>query len=221
MTLFEKPEALIFDIDGTLFQTESILNHAYYQTFQDLKMKGLYHGKIPPIEKMYACIGMILKDLWSELLPEATNEARDFAGNRMLELEIDGLKKGLGKLYLTVYKTLEVLQRKGYRMFVASNGVEDYVKNVVKYTGIEPFFEKVYSAGEYRTVSKGDLVRLIVNKHHLESAWMIGDRTSDVEAGKKNGLTVIGCDYADFKRPDELKDADFVIHKMEELLMYL
>lgn len=219
MSLFEKPEALIFDIDGTLFQTESVLDNAYYQTFHDLK--GLYDAEIPSIEKMYACIGMTAEELWADLAPDASEEFKKIAGERMLELEMDGLKKGLGKLYPTTYETLDNLQRNGYRLFVASNGEEDYVKSVVKYTGIEHLFEEVYTAGEYKTVSKIDLVKLILNNHNVTSAWMIGDRFSDIEAGIKNGLTAIGCDYAEFKKIDELADADLVIRRLRELLLYL
>lgn len=50
---------------------------------------------------------------------------------------------------------------------------------------------------------------------------MIGDRSSDVEAGIANGLTVVGCDYAAFKKRDELVLADLVIRSLQELLFYL
>ncbi|UUZ93287.1 hypothetical protein LJK87_00265 [Paenibacillus sp. P25] len=30
---------------------------------------------------------------------------------------------------------------------------------------------------------------------------MVGDRSSDVEAGRANGLFVVGCDYAGFRKP--------------------
>ncbi len=219
MALFDKPEALVFDVDGTLFQTESILDNAYYQTFQDLK--ELYHDEPPSIEKMYACIGMTEEELWANIAPNASNKIKKAVGKRMIEWEIDGLKNGLGKLYPKTCETLEYLKNKGYSLFVASNGEEDYVKGVIKYTGLEHLFEEVYSAGEYKTVSKVDLVKLILNNHNVTEAWMIGDRSSDVEAGIANGLTVVGCDYAAFKKRDELVHADLVIRSLQELLFYL
>ncbi|UUZ80601.1 hypothetical protein LJK88_38035 [Paenibacillus sp. P26] len=37
------PEAMIFDLDGTLFQTETPLP-AYHATFDRLRAEGLYEG---------------------------------------------------------------------------------------------------------------------------------------------------------------------------------
>lgn len=221
MQVANKPDALIFDIDGTLFQTESILEEVYHQTFQQLKEKGYFHGEVPPIEKLYRCLGMILEDIWAELLPEASEKVRDFASKRMLAFEIEALKNGNGNLYPGVAETLLSLHQKGYRLFVASNGLEDYVKGVVKYCGLEGLFEKVYSADEFQTTSKVDLVKLILNNHQPRRAWMIGDRSSDVEAGLENGLFVVGCNYAHFKKAGELDGANLVIHEMKELLTYL
>ncbi|MNO07071.1 bifunctional 5'-methylthioadenosine/S-adenosylhomocysteine nucleosidase/phosphatase [compost metagenome] len=47
---------------------------------------------------------------------------------------------------------------------------------------------------------------------------MVGDRSSDVEAGKKNGHTVIGCAYAGFGDGTELAGADVLITNFNELL---
>ncbi|MMZ68855.1 bifunctional 5'-methylthioadenosine/S-adenosylhomocysteine nucleosidase/phosphatase [compost metagenome] len=47
---------------------------------------------------------------------------------------------------------------------------------------------------------------------------MVGDRSSDVEAGKKNGRVVIGCAYAGFGQATELQGADVLISNFNELL---
>ncbi|MNP85892.1 hypothetical protein D3C76_1858310 [compost metagenome] len=46
---------------------------------------------------------------------------------------------------------------------------------------------------------------------------MVGDRSSDVEAGLKNGLTVIGCDYAGFGDGEELNGSHVRIRSFLEL----
>jgi len=219
--IFKRTEALIFDLDGTLFQTDSILDEAYYQTFYKLKEKGLYDDKIPSIKKMYNCVGMIGNDLWSELLPNSTKQVQHYASNLILSFQIDKLKKGLGKLYPSVIETMQNLYQNNYRLFVASNGLENYVKSIIKYSKLEELIEEVYSAGEYGTTSKVELVELILENHNIDNAWMIGDRSSDVEAGKKNGLFVVGCNYANFKKEKELVNADIVINEMKDVLEYL
>ncbi|MNP49278.1 bifunctional 5'-methylthioadenosine/S-adenosylhomocysteine nucleosidase/phosphatase [compost metagenome] len=61
-------------------------------------------------------------------------------------------------------------------------------------------------------------MKLLLDKYHVTSAWMVGDRSSDVEAGKKNGQTVIGCAYAGFGNGTELQGADVLITNFDELL---
>ncbi|MNC24174.1 bifunctional 5'-methylthioadenosine/S-adenosylhomocysteine nucleosidase/phosphatase [compost metagenome] len=78
-------------------------------------------------------------------------------------------------------------------------------------------FEELYSAGEFQTSSKVDLVHLLLERHGVRNAWMVGDRSSDVEAGLKNGLTVIGCDYAGFGDGSELNGSHTRIRDFAEL----
>jgi phosphoglycolate phosphatase-like HAD superfamily hydrolase len=99
--------------------------------------------------------------------------------------------------------------------------MEGYVKGVVKAMGIAPLFDALYSAGEYQTRSKVDLVKLLMTTHRVETAWMVGDRSSDVEAGKKNRLFVIGCDYADFSKSGELDGSDVRIREFAQILDHL
>ncbi|MNI79697.1 bifunctional 5'-methylthioadenosine/S-adenosylhomocysteine nucleosidase/phosphatase [compost metagenome] len=58
----------------------------------------------------------------------------------------------------------------------------------------------------------------MLDNHGVSSAWMVGDRSSDVEAGKKNGQTVIGCAYAGFGNGHELAGSDVLITSFNELV---
>jgi len=152
-------------------------------------------------------------------MPEASLEAHRRADYWLLHFQLEGLHRGEGELYEGVAETLDKLHRRGIRLFVASNGLEHYVKGVVHHKGLDSLFEGIYSAGEYGTASKVDLVRICLERHRIERAWMVGDRSSDVEAGKRNGLTVIGCSYAQFGKAGELDGADRVITRFDELLV--
>ena len=94
------------------------------------------------------------------------------------------------------------------------------MKGIAKARGIMPLFEGIYSAGEHGTASKVDLVRLLLEQHNIQDAWMVGDRSSDVEAGKENGQTVIGCQYAGFGGKQELKGSDVIIQSFSQLLKH-
>ncbi|MFF2480624.1 HAD family hydrolase [Paenibacillus sp. NPDC058071] len=213
---FDKPEAIIFDMDGTLFETETLLRSVHERLFATLREEGLY-GETPPIEHVLACLGMLLDDIWRNLMPDSSEAARERANELFLQYEVEDLIAGKGSLYPNTAETLRQLKAQGIKLFVASNGLESYVKEVAKYRGIADLFEGLYSAGEFQTSSKVDLVRRLLEDHGIRSAWMVGDRSSDVEAGKRNELIVIGCAYAGYGRDSELDGSDALISGMAEL----
>ncbi|WP_046215559.1 HAD hydrolase-like protein [Paenibacillus wulumuqiensis] len=216
-TALKRPQAMMFDMDGTLFETETVLLPAYHNTFEILREEGLYHGETPPDEIILGCLGMLLEDIWARVMPGAEPRTIARANQLLLDLQLDGMRAGTSRLYPHVMETLTYLHEQGVRLFIASNGLEGYVKGIVEVHEIGSLLEGVYSAGEYQTASKVDLVGLLLDNHTIDSAWMVGDRSSDVEAGLKNGQTVIGCNYADFGDTSELEGADVIITSFDQL----
>ncbi|GAB6988462.1 HAD family hydrolase [Paenibacillus pini] len=212
-----KPEAMIFDMDGTLFQTETVLLPAYHKLFAILKEEGLYTAPTPPEERILGSLGMLLEEIWKIVMPDGSDQARKRADELLLQLELEGLQNGNTLLYPGVKDTLHTLKEKGVRLFIASNGLEHYVKGVAAAHGILELFDAVYSAGEHGTVTKVHLVKLLLEQEHVKTAWMVGDRSSDVEAGKENQLSVIGCAYAGFGDGEELYGSDALIRSFTEI----
>jgi phosphoglycolate phosphatase len=215
------PEAIIFDLDGTLFQTETLLETVHWRVFETLHAEGLYLKPLPPIDTLLGSLGMLLSDIWKRVMPDGSPEAHERANVLLLQYEMEELAAGRGQLYPGVIETLTELRSRGIRLFIASNGLEEYVKGVPEVKGIGEWFEGRYSAGEFATSSKVDLVRRLLTTFGVEKAWMVGDRSSDVEAGKRNGLFVVGCNYAGFHRPGELDGSDAIIQSFPELLKLL
>ena len=213
-----KPEAMIFDMDGTLFKTETLLVPVFHKVFDQLRKEGLYTGDTPPEELILSCLGMLLPDIWRRVIPDHDEQVHRRADDLLLEFELEGLQQLATELYPQVAETLRELSARGVRLFVASNGLEHYVKGVAKAHGIASLFEGLYSAGEFQTATKVDLVKLLLDQHGITRAWMVGDRSSDVEAGKRNGLVAIGCAYAGFGDDRELAGSDVRIHTFDELI---
>jgi phosphoglycolate phosphatase-like HAD superfamily hydrolase len=208
-------------MDGTLFQTETLLMPVYDKTFDQLRAEGLFEGPTPPEDRILSSLGMLMDQIWDNVMPGSSPEVRRRADELLLHYELEGLRQGEGKLYDGVEATLRTLKKRGLRLFVASNGLEAYIKQIVEYKGLAGLFEGLYSAGEYNTRSKADLVKLLLERHNIKSAWMVGDRSSDVEAGIKNNLTVVGCDYAGFRKEGELDGSHIRIRRFSELLDYI
>lgn len=214
----KRPQAMIFDMDGTLFKTDTLLIPATGRLFARLRNEGLYDGPVPSDEAMLSSLGMLLDDIWRRVIPDASDAARERANELLLEEELAGLQMPGTELYPAVVETLTTLRDQGVKLFVASNGLEHYVNGVADAHEITHLFDGLYSAGGYQTASKVDLVKILLDEHGIESAWMIGDRSSDVEAGKHNQLEVVGCLFAGYGHDEELKDSDVLIQEFRELL---
>lgn len=213
------PEAAIFDMDGTLFKTETLLEYAHGRLFGQLKAEGLY-PVIPPLSAVLDCLGMLLPDIWRKVMPDASEAAHRRADELLLAHEIGGLAAGEGELYPDVRETLEALRARGIKLFVASNGLQPYVEAIVSHRGLSDLFESggLYTAGGRETATKAELVGMLLREHGIRRAWMVGDRSSDVHAGLENGLEVVGCAYAGFGEPGELDGSHAVIQDFRELL---
>jgi phosphoglycolate phosphatase len=214
----------VFDMDGTLFQSEKVAVPAFRRAFDRLKAEGLYRGKTPSDEEIRSVFGMTQEEIWSRLLPEADEETRRIADRWTLEEELAGLRRGEGELYPGVAETLRRLKEEGWKLFVASNGAGPYLRGVLGAFNLALLFSGVYGAGDYGTAAKEELVQILMREHRLTGGFMVGDRRSDVRAGKANGLTVIGCRYTGFPRfgeEDELEGADAVVERFPDILPIL
>ncbi len=213
-------KAIIFDMDGTIFETNDVALQAFQKTFELLVEKGHYDGEIPSNERFLDQLGKTFDDIWADLLPYANEEIRILVDQWMLDIELNLIRDGVGKLYPDVKEVLERLVEMGYSLFVASNGHERYISAIVDHYKINHLFVDLYSAGRFQTKSKVDLVQLLRQTYHVQAGYMVGDRRSDVEAGKANGFTVVGCQFG-FADVSELQDADIRVSTFFEMLEYV
>ncbi len=210
-------DAFIFDFDGTLFQTEKLVIYAFEETFRRLEIEDGFNGDVPNEAQILSVIGNTEKELWDKLLPDYPKELHKKANRYLLEYEIAGVKEGYGALYPDVLDTLIQLKNQGKELFIASNGLKEYIDEVTKAFRIDHLFTAMYTAGEYKTDSKTDLIKLILKSYKIHNGIMVGDRLSDIVAGNDNGLFTIGCDFG-FSRDGELNDAKQIIGRFADLL---
>lgn len=212
--------AVLFDMDGTLLQTEMLAVPAFHRTFADLKAKNMWTKPIPSDDQLTNVLGMTIPQLWETLLPGAEETIKETANELLLRHEEDLLKEGACDLYPGVREQLERLNAAGISLFVASNGLKEYINAVCTQFELHPLFTDLYSAGRFQTGSKKELVAKLLADYPCKQAVMVGDRRSDVEAGKANALFTIGCDFG-FAKAGELDKADVIIRDFAELAAHL
>jgi phosphoglycolate phosphatase len=211
----EIPFAIIFDMDGTLFQTETVLVPALHKTFDRLRREALWQGDTP-VEEYLRILGVPIAEVWRRLMPEAREAVRKQADAWFLEDIIAEIEQGNGRLYPDVLTTLAALADQEIPLFVASNGRQRYLAAIRIAFQLERYFIDFYSLDRFSLPSKSALVKQLLNDYEIERAVMVGDRRSDIEAAKENGLVTIGCQFG-FAAGEELAAADVVIEQFREL----
>jgi adenosylhomocysteine nucleosidase len=88
-------------MDGTLFQTNKILELSLQETFDDLKSLNLWNEETP-IEKYREIMGVPLPVVWETLLPNHSNEVRQRTNDFFHEKLIANIVVGKGALYPNV-----------------------------------------------------------------------------------------------------------------------
>lgn len=212
-------QSIIFDMDGTLFQTDKILEVSLEDTFNHLRLLNKWDA-VTPIDKYREIMGVPLPKVWETLLPNHSKEVREQTDAYFLEQLIENISSGKGALYPNVYEVFSYLKEEGYSIYIASNGLTEYLKAIVGHYNLDDWVTETFSIEQIESLNKSDLVRHMIKKYDITSGAVVGDRLSDIKAAKDNGLVSIGCRF-DFAQESELAQADLVIENLIELTAIL
>ncbi|MCM3638464.1 HAD hydrolase-like protein [Sporosarcina luteola] len=208
-------QSFIFDMDGTLFQTDRILELALNETFEHLRSMDNWNGATP-IEKYREIMGVPLPVVWETLMPTHSKEDRELTDGYFLERLLENIRDGNGALYPGVKELFSYLKKNQCSIYIASNGLIGYLEAIVSYYRLDRWVTETFSIEQIDSMNKSHLVRSIVQKYGITNGAVVGDRLSDINAAKDNGLLAIGCNF-DFAKEDELAQADIIIDDLLEL----
>lgn len=133
-----------------------------------------------------------------------------------MERLIENIKSGKGALYPNVKEVFTHIKENNCSIYIASNGLKEYLQAIVSYYALDQWVTETCSIEQIQSLNKSDLVKTILSKYDIKEAAVVGDRLSDINAAKDNGLIAIGCNF-DFAQEDELARADIVIDDLMEL----
>ncbi|RLL43639.1 HAD family hydrolase [Oceanobacillus piezotolerans] len=208
-------KALIFDMDGTLFQTDKILEISLEDTFNYLRTLNKWDTETP-IETYREIMGVPLPKVWETLLPSHSIEDRKQTDAYFLRRLVENINSGKGALYPNVQEVFLYLKERNYSIYIASNGLIKYLEAIVHYYQLDNWVTETFSIEQIESWNKSDLVKSIIEKYDITDAAVVGDRLSDINAAKDNSLISIGCNF-DFAQEGELSQADWIINDLDEL----
>jgi len=204
---------LIFDLDGTLYKTETSFLPAITEIFQ-------YHQlAAPPSQELLPFIGEPFDRLLQWLAVRlADSRGPSLTPQRLHEYiarrELQYVKTN-GKLYPAVADTLTELRKRRYGISLCTNGGETYARTVLRTFRIESLFDFLRFRGS-EDEGKPGMVRSLLEAAGASQAIVIGDRYHDLMAAQENGCAAIGVSYG-YARPGELADADARLDSFDNL----
>ncbi|KON90557.1 HAD family hydrolase [Rossellomorea marisflavi] len=182
-------DSIIFDLDGTIWDPIDTVLEAWNRTIEEHDEAGQTMTRAD----FEGVMGLQVKEIEEKLFPDVDEEVRSRMLQACLEREEELLGKRGGRLYPDVEKVLETLSR-SYKLFIVSNCQDGYIETFYDYHKLERFFEDFENPG--RTgLSKGENIKLIVERNNLKAPVYVGDTDGDRKAAESAGIPFVYAKY--------------------------
>lgn len=209
----KKDLAVIFDLDGTLLNTDLLIHKTFDHVFEKYKP-----GYILSEEEHLSFLGPTLKDTFARYFPESMSD-------ELIEYYRDynhAHHEDFVTIYPTVKETLETLKTKGYPLVVVTTKYSKAAYLGLDLFDLTQYFDVVLGMDNVNRVKPDpEGILKAMNQTNCKKALYVGDNTSDILAGKNAGVkwTPKGTSEMEKLNPDlmidEMKDIIHFIERMD------
>ena len=204
-----KYESLIFDIDGTLWDSRALVAEGYNI---QLRAEGLEQLCVTA-EDLKPLFGKVMTEIADVILAPIPLPERYALMDRCMATENEYLHQNPCHIgYPGIRETMEILA-KNHRLFIVSNSQCGYPELCIEKLGLTGLNSGHLCVGDTGT-EKGLTIRRLMERHGITSAVYIGDTQGDLVAADQAGLDFILAAYG-FGMPERFVAK---IEKFEELL---
>ena len=189
-------KSLIFDIDGTLWDTRAIVARGYNVELARMGRRD----KFLTAETLTALFGKTAREIADVIFFDYPAEERlglimNCMATERAVMRADPCQVG----YEGVKETLRKL-KEAYRLFLVSNCERGYPEILVEKLGLQGIFEDLLCHGD-TGLPKGDTIRILMERNGITDAVYIGDTQGDCDASAVAGIPFVFCAYG-FGSPD-------------------
>ena len=188
-------ESLIFDIDGTLWDSRALVAEGYNI---QLNKEGLSRYCITA-ETLKPLFGRVMTEIADVLFADFPEKERYALMARCMETENRHLHENPCHIgYPGVRETMEALA-KTHRLFIVSNCQQGYIELLMEKGGLGGLISDFDCFGN-TGLPKGQTLRLLCERCNVRDAVYVGDTQGDMEASEQAGLPFVWAAYG-FGKP--------------------
>jgi phosphoglycolate phosphatase len=200
---------IILDVDGTLWDTTEVVAKAWNRSISEVS--GTAAIITPSVLKKE--FGKPMNVIANNLFPDASESERELLSELCCKYEHEALLENKDNLlYPDVKETLVKLSEK-CRLFIVSNCQSGYIELFMEKTGIEKYITDYECFGN-TSKSKGENIKLVIERNNLDDAVYVGDTQGDYEAAVFAEIPFIFAKYG-FGNPE---NCYLAINEIKELL---
>ena len=201
-------DAIIFDIDGTLWDSRVPIAKSWNRSLEQ------WTGKPSDlsVEFLGSLFGRTMEDIAAVLLPDATREEQAAFGEKCFQAGNRYLEQEYGTLYPGVRETLAALAER-YPLYLVSNCQSGYTEVMLKTMELGHLFSGFLCYGDTGE-SKGKNLVTLCKRCGLIDPIYVGDTQGDANACKEAGLPMIYAAYG----LGQVEQPEATIHSFSELL---
>lgn len=204
-----KPDSLIFDMDGTMWDAVDS-----YCKIWDVTSDAFGIRRRIGRDELLATMGLTIDQIFDRLFPDSSFDRAEY-----LTLLADNERKMMrvlgGKLYPGVAENVPLLAKQ-YKLLMVSNCGAEGLKNFLASTGLGEYFMDTLTFGE-TGCDKPENIRLIVQRNGLENPLYVGDTAGDCRSAHAAGVKMLHVTYG-FGTCD---DAEYTANSFDELTKML
>jgi phosphoglycolate phosphatase len=197
-------KVLFWDLDGTITDPRRGIVDSYIAFLNEAEVP------VPDESELLWVIGPPLRECLAKLLQTNDPERIEYAVTRYRHWYVNEGLMYRDTPYPGIESLLSELKNSGYRMFIATAKAHSYARMILRHWNLERYFEAVHGSELDGTRSnKAELLRWMTSELDLREPGeivMIGDRSHDIVAARKNGIASIGVGYG-YGSKNELTDA--------------
>lgn len=184
-------KAVIFDLDGTMWNATSAILPVWNEVLQ--KYSDETDSKQISKDEMDSYMGKTLEQIAMLSLP-------NLKINRSLEIlseccktECKSLEQNGAIIYPKLIETLKKLKEK-YTLLIVSNCQDGYIQSFLTHYKLWDIFDDIEFAGRTGK-TKGENIKLIMERNNVSKAVYVGDTQSDFDAAKFAEVDFVFAEY--------------------------